>query len=350
MAMIDLPYINLQKNRRGEIAYAYYRRNGQRVRLEDHKGAPLLPGQAGFLDAYDRIHQRHGGMPSEVRTGTIAQLVAKFRASAAFNNRIGRGSREQYSYHLRFLEQEFGDLRACKMTAEIVADLLDDFQDTPRKANYLRATISRLWNFGRIYSEFRINENPAEIVERLKEGDGYRAWTDIELAQFMAKAQPMMQVAGALAVYSGQRRSDLARMRWSQYDGSALEVVQQKTGNKVWIRAHSQLRAVLATHPRSGVTILTSNEGRAFSAPWLGRSFGNAVRSTGLPRGSEGCHLHGLRKTAGVKLAEAGCSAHEIMAILGCSMQNADHYCKHAQQKVLATSAIAKLERARRHD
>ena len=70
------------------------------------------------------------------------------------------------------------------------------------------------------------------------------------------------------------------------------------------------------------------------------------MKALKLPVGRQGCHFHGLRKTAGVKLAEAGCTAHEIMAILGCSMQNAEHCCKEAAQKTLATSGVAKREGA----
>ena len=40
----------------------------------------------------------------------------------------------------------------------------------------------------------------------------------------------------------------------------------------------------------------------------------DAIRDAGLPRR---CELHGLRKAAARRLAEAGCSASEIMAITG---------------------------------
>ena len=40
----------------------------------------------------------------------------------------------------------------------------------------------------------------------------------------------------------------------------------------------------------------------------------DAIRAAGLPLD---CQPHGLRKAAGRRLAEAGCSAREIMAVLG---------------------------------
>lgn len=65
-------------------------------------------------------------------------------------------------------------------------------------------------------------------------------------------------------------------------------------------------------------------------------------------RGSElplACQPHGLRKDAGRRLAEAGCSAHEIMSILGHrSLAEAERYRKEADQKRLAAAAIGRLE------
>ena len=56
--------------------------------------------------------------------------------------------------------------------------------------------------------------------------------------------------------------------------------------------------------------------------------------------------FHGLRKTAAVNLAEAGCSEREIMAITGHqTAQMVDHYVKAASQKNMAKTAIEKLKR-----
>jgi hypothetical protein len=45
------------------------------------------------------------------------------------------------------------------------------------------------------------------------------------------------------------------------------------------------------------------------------------------------------------RLAEAGCSAHEIMAVLGHkTLSEAERYTRDADQAQLATAAVAKLE------
>ena len=53
----------------------------------------------------------------------------------------------------------------------------------------------------------------------------------------------------------------------------------------------------------------------------------------------------GEDKEAAAKLAELGCTAHEIMAITGHeSLKEVERYTKAAEQKRLAKSAMRKLE------
>jgi integrase len=62
-------------------------------------------------------------------------------------------------------------------------------------------------------------------------------------------------------------------------------------------------------------------------------------------RASARCQPHGLRKAAGRRLAEAGCTPHEIMAILGHkTLSEAERYTRDADQARLATAAVARLE------
>ena len=68
----------------------------------------------------------------------------------------------------------------------------------------------------------------------------------------------------------------------------------------------------------------------------------DAITAAGLPLD---CRPHGLRKAAGRQLAEAGCSANEIMSVLGHkTMAEAERYTREADQSKLATAAVLKLE------
>ena len=56
------------------------------------------------------------------------------------------------------------------------------------------------------------------------------------------------------------------------------------------------------------------------------------------------CSFHGLRKAASVRLAEAGCTPHEIAAITGhASLKEIVRYTQTADRKRLAAAAMEKV-------
>jgi len=64
-------------------------------------------------------------------------------------------------------------------------------------------------------------------------------------------------------------------------------------------------------------------------------------REAGLP---PGCSPHGLRKAAARRLAEAGCTTHQIAAITGHrSLAEVARYTRAAEQVELARSAMSRL-------
>jgi integrase len=58
--------------------------------------------------------------------------------------------------------------------------------------------------------------------------------------------------------------------------------------------------------------------------------------------------MHGLRKVAATRLAEAGCTAHEIASITGhSSLKEIEPYTRAADQKRLAKAAMKKVGRTK---
>ena len=72
-----------------------------------------------------------------------------------------------------------------------------------------------------------------------------------------------------LLLYTGQRASDVVRMRWSDYDGEGIAVRQLKTGTPLWIRCLAKLRATLDRAPHLSEFILTNQYGRGYTAGGL---------------------------------------------------------------------------------
>jgi enterobacteria phage integrase len=126
-----------------------------------------------------------------------------------------------------------------------------------------------------------------------------------------------------------------------------IRVVQQKTGAKLTIPLHDDLRKILAVAPRQHVTILNTKFGKPFTVDGFGGWLRDAITAAGL---SLDCQPHGLRKAAGRLLAEASCTAREIMAVLGHrSIAQVELYTRDADQGHLASQAVIKLEARNRN-
>ena len=92
--------------------------------------------------------------------------------------------------------------------------------------------------------------------------------------------------------------------------------------------------------PIGHLTLLTTNSGKCFAADDFTDVFCGWREQAGLP---PRCVFHGLRKAAARRLAEAGCTAHEIAAMTGHStLREVERYTKAADQARMARSAMAK--------
>ena len=78
--------------------------------------------------------------------------------------------------------------------------------------------------------------------------------------------------------------------------------------------------------------------------PSSSNSFGNRMRLWAREAGLTGCPPHGLRKVCLRRLAEAGCTAPEIMSISGHkSIAEVERYIRSAEQSKMADRANRNL-------
>jgi integrase len=173
---------------------------------------------------------------------------------------------------------------------------------------------------------------------------GWHTWTEAEINQYEVKhpVGSKARLALAFALYTGQRAADLIRMGRQHVRGGMIDVAQQKTGTRLWIPIHPNLKAIIDSVPSDHLTFHISDK----SAPYAGpTSFSHAMNRWAKEAGLTGCPLHGLRKACCRRLAEAGCSTQEIMSISGHkSLLEVERYTRAADQKLMAERAIARTE------
>jgi integrase/recombinase XerD len=103
---------------------------------------------------------------------------------------------------------------------------------------------------------------------------------------------------------------------------------------------HPKLTASIGATPSGHLSFLVSALGR----PYDRGSFGNWFRKLCDDAGCQGLSAHGLRKAAGTRLADLGCSTHEIASVLGhTSLDMVELYTRSAKRKQLSASAMKAL-------
>jgi integrase len=350
-----LRYVQAFVDRKTGVAFHYFRRRNQPIAIgakrtkagsinaaivgyyQSRTFAELAPGTKAMRRAiYERLRAAHGDMPIDMPAKFINITIDKMKPHAARN--------------------WFKAIRAL-MAYAVKADLI------------------------------AINPTAGIKTPPVK-SEGVHAWTEAEIAQYEAHhaigTKP--RLAFALALYTGQRRGDLVRLGRQHIRNGAIEIRQQKTGSVLQIPLHAELLKILgrpkvteevrqkiwdgfelgksqawiaeelglsqgtvsrylvgdrAGAGSSRLLFLTTKTGKPYSPNDLSDEFRVWCDAAGLPAE---CSLHGLRKAAARRLAEAGCSTHEIAAITGHkTLKEVERYTKSAEQARLARQAMAKL-------
>lgn len=352
-----LPNIDAVVDRRnGQETVRYYHRVGKGPRT------PLIgvPYTDEFMLSYKAAAEGRTGiaMPlltrrsTEVRT--ISTLIAHYKANnTQFKANRDGTTKKGYTSRLNAIDRDYGDCPLIGFTRERIIDFLDDFDDRPgsgldthKKFKILiKHAIDIKWMTG----------DPMVGLKRPK-GGSIRSWTEDEVGQFKERwpLGTRQRLAFCLTEYLGQRRSDTHRMAWSDINPRTgrIKVVQQKTEAKLEIPIHEDLLYVLDdAHARRGTVvglndpIIKTEAGIGFTVAGFSDWLRDAITAAGLPLD---CKPHGLRHLAGVRMAEAGCTDEEMMAVLGHrSATSLRIYTQGAKQRQLAENAITKLEQNR---
>jgi integrase len=339
MATMRLQYVHSFVDKTGRVRF-YFRHRGQRWPL------PGQPGSTEFAARYDELRRDCLASPeaSNVAFGpnSLGHVIEKYLAHTDFTSRAF-GTQRRYRVTLDRLKELCGRALIVDLREKHIREIRKRFTATST-ADLAVMLLRMLWVFAKEHLAVDIGPNPASEIRNLhKRSWSHEPWPDWVIEKFEAEAtpKPNAQLALLLLRYTGQRASDVAKMKWAQYDGRGIAVRQQKTGALLWVPCHSRLREALSRADRKSEFILTAQNGRGYSAHGLC----NMIAAATSRIGAKECSAHGLRCNAAVALAEADCTVPQIMSITGHkTWKEAMRYSQRAEQKRLAQQAIDALE------
>lgn len=281
-----------------------------------------------------------GAGVAKTRAGTIAALVASYYRSSEYLN-LKPITQRTYRSTIEPFREEHGDKITSELKREHVKAIIAKLADRPAVANNWLKTIKILIRHA-VENGMRA-DNPTIGIRKLRTGSsGYRTWTEAEIQTYYDKhpTGSRARLALDLMLFTGQRRADVVRMGRQHLRDGVLTIRQSKTGTEVEIPLHPTLRASLDALSKKNMTFLLTEYGKPFAVAGFGNWFRDRVTDAGLP---EGLSAHGLRKAACRRLAEAGCTGPQIMAISGHkNLKEVQVYIQAADRLGLARAAVDK--------
>jgi integrase len=336
---MDLKYLSQFRDRHGTVRY-YFRIKGKRYPLPAPSSPTFAEEYAALLVEHAPraaiIRQGRGNGPLE---GTLDWVVEQYKAQSPKWAKLKPASKEIYNRRFDYLQSKYGRADLATFTEKGVRRIRNNLKERPSVADATVDMIGRLWLFAKEHLNMEdIGPNPAaEVATIHTEHESAPVWPEELCAKFEALENPRLLRAYYLLRYTGQRRSDVVKMERKHFDGTAIEVVQEKTGTYVWIPCHRILRDHFNSTGIEGKYLLNSTRGDRFRATSLTTMICNQCAEFGFP----GYSPHGLRHLAGAALAEAGATIDQIMSILGhLTEDEARGYVQQARRKIMATDGM----------
>lgn len=269
------------------------------------------------------------------------------------------------------MDVKWADVAMADIKTKDIRKVLDRVRLTaPTKAKHMLVAIRKLTKIA-IQEEW-IEYDPTFTLEApVPQTLGHRKWPDEMIAKYRAH-HPVGSAARTcfeLAIWLGNRRSDIARLTWESLITEAVELAGGETremqafafrqkknskrtgGKEMFLPVRKELAEALEPLDRDSVYVLLNGYGEPFSEKSLTGMMAHWCKQAEIPVGNKkagttGFTLHGLRKNFGIKLALDGATGPQIQTAMGhSSAREADPYLREANRKRLVADAFVEGER-----
>lgn len=284
-----------------------------------HELVRLPPNAVERYAAVKALNERADGIENTV-INSVDWVIDRYEESDDFKN-LKPGTLKYYKRFLKDLRTAFGPLNfKTAMTRRVAVDFVTGYKKSMR-----RQAGSVLYNTYNTACYYGAADTNHASKLKLKGGtprsqtfsaDDIKAWLD-------ACDDEEMRLAFTILRFAVQRPGDVLAMKWDQYNGDTIKLRQEKTGKLVEVPCHTELREALdaakkrAAAARVQSVYIISNRGRRLSYTRFCVRFRRIADAAKL----KAHQARDLRRTAAVRMSEAGATIQQISAIAGWSIK-----------------------------
>lgn len=338
MPSVKIKHVVEDQDRHGNVRI-YYRIKGQRkIRLRGPAGSEE------FWEDY-RAAQKGALQPKKergaaIKGGTFQWLCAHYFANCDDFKAASAGWKTVRRRHLDLVSEKYGHLPYTQMERRHIIKIRDELKDTPGGKNNLVKHIRGLFNWA-IECDI-LNQNSTDKIKRIKVRKPYHTATVDEIRQYLEFHKPGTKayLGLALALYTGLRVSDLARVGRQHIRDGYLSLTPAKTsgssGVKIEIPILSELQSEIDRLPTTQLIIIAKDDGTPYGVKSLSNLYKKWFVKAGLPD----CSVHSLRKGGATIAAINGATANELSALFGwTTLDQPARYTEQANRRKLAENS-----------
>lgn len=335
------PHVSMYRDRHGKVRWRFRKRGLNEAQTV------LAFDEPEWWDWYFSALKGATRQVGAERTvaGTFNALIVAYYESTDWKG-LKKATQTSRRREIERFRAEHGEKRVRDLQVHHIVRMMDRKANLPGAANNRLKALRTLMGFAKTRG-WR-SDDPAQEVRKLRyASEGFHTWSEEEIAKFEARwaIGTRERLAFDLLLYTGQRSADVRVMTAGQLRSGYISLRQSKTGGALEIPIHPALVASLAARNLDHLVLVTTKFGKPRTEKGFSNWISGAARTSGVP----GCSAHGLRKSAARRLAEAGCTVHEIMAITGHkSLKEVERYTRAVDQRANADAAMLKVQQTHR--
>ncbi|MBY5601736.1 tyrosine-type recombinase/integrase [Rhizobium leguminosarum] len=320
-------YVHKEKSRHGKIVFYFRVGKEERIRLPDD------PGSKNFKAAYtaalrgQKLEQdRSLAIPRSLRW-----LVKQYMESETWAA-LSVATRKQRGLFYQKVVELSGDIDCRLIRTKDIHKAVERRKATPALANNFLKALRALFKWA--VEQDYVEDNPTAGVSKLtNQSDGFLVWTTDEIAKFINhwSIGSRERLAFELILASGLRRSDIVRVGKQHLTNETLRIKTRKTNTPVTVDFSDRLLKLIEVSETGDLALIVGKNGLPMTKESFGNWFGDACREAGVQKSA-----HGLRKFSATMAANAGATAHQLMAMFGwTTIEQAEIYTKKADRERL---------------
>ena len=338
---IKKPRLNWKFEKHKNIWTPYYRitwTSGGKIKSREIKLD--WKGDSRLLDAlyWECASGRHKKQ-IPVHQKSWGALITAWRSDLRQQKTLSLSTKKSYNRVMESILAKNAAKEVRHTTRKDLRAIHDALADTPRKADWYIQIVSKLWNYANQSLEWELGNNPAAQFKLYGKQSEFLPWPEW-LVKCIEDAPEAVRIACGLILNTGQRPQAAITMKHTDFNGSYVWVVDQKSKERFEIFCPDDLSALHDSIQKKGAYLIAKNISEPLGYNAIEKQFRQWRNSLGPE--AKAFSMHGLRKLSIIRLAEAGCSDAEIQSITNQTSETITYYRRRANRKVLSRNAFGK--------